>query len=143
MKLNRLFITLILVAFLQSSCKDEEDPSTVVGTWQVVTHKVEQVRSAEVVFEATYFETGIYRFNNDGTGFILLDVPVMGLPTDQDIRWEADSVGRITINYNDGLPVHRFNPSYRGDFLFLQGTQISGSLTNLLFTNSEIFFRRQ
>lgn len=143
MRPTAAFILLISVALLLPSCKEEEDPSSVIGTWEVITHGLEQVQGGEVIFEATYFETGIYRFNGDGTGFVLLDVPVVGIPTDQDILWAEDSVGRITINYNDGSPVHRFDPSYRGDFLLLQGTQVSGGFGSLLFTNSEIFYRRR
>ena len=114
-----------------------------MGTWNVLTHSVERVRAGEVIFDATYFETGTYRFNSDGTGFILLDVPVVGLPTDQDILWAEDSLGRITIDYNDGSAVHRFDPNYRGEILLLTGTQVTGSIGNLLFTNSEILYRKE
>ena len=142
MKRTASLFTLICLILLVS-CKEEEDPASVVGTWGVITHELERVRGGEVVFEATYYESGTYRFNRDGSGFVLLKVPVMGLPLDQEIQWSEDSVGRIIINYNDGSPVHRFNPSYRGDFLLLNGSQVSGNFGNLLFTNSEIFFRRQ
>lgn len=143
MKLTTILFALIFVIVLLPSCGEEEDPRSVVGAWEVITHDLERVRAGEVIFEATYYETGTYRFNNDGTGFVMLKVPVIGVPVDQEILWREDSVGRIIINYNDGTPVHRFDPSYRGDFLLLTGTQVSGNLGNLLFTNSEIFFRRQ
>ncbi|MEQ9300343.1 MAG: hypothetical protein RIF33_17350 [Cyclobacteriaceae bacterium] len=142
MKALPLFVVLFVLLTILAGCKDEEDNNSVVGTWNVVTHGVEQVRGDEVIFEATYFETGIYQFNSDGTGFVLLDVPVIGLPTDQDIFWEEDSVGRITIDYNDGSSVHRFDPSYRGEILLLQGSQFSGTIGNFLITNSEILYRK-
>ena len=145
MRTTQVFVAKVaLMMVLLVGCKEEEDNNSVVGTWDVITHEVEQVRGGEVIFGATYFETGTYRFNSDGTGFVLLDVAVIGLPTDQDILWTEDSLGRITIDYNDGSPVHRFDPpSYRGDILLLKGSQVSGSLDNLLFTNSEVLYRKQ
>ncbi|GEM_PF-6148777 len=144
MRTAQVFVAKVaLIMVLLMGCKDEEDNNSVVGTWDVITHEVEQVRGGEVIFGATYFETGTYRFNSDGTGFVLLDVPVIGLPTDQDILWAEDSLGRITIDYNDGSSVHRFDPSYRGDILLLKGSQVSGGFGNLLFTNSEVLYRKQ
>ncbi len=142
MRSKSFFIALLVLNVLLAGCKEEEDNNSVVGSWNVLTHEVEQVRSGEVVHEATYYETGTYQFNSDGTGFVLLDVPVIGLPTDQDILWAEDSLGRITINYNNGTPVHRFDPSYRGEFLLLTGSQFSGTIGNFLITNSEIFYKK-
>ncbi len=139
----RVFYLLLVLLGFSLSCADDEENSSVVGTWNIVSHRQETTRNSQVINDVTYRETGVMRFNNDGTGYLDLDVEVLGLPMETDLTWNYDSLGFVFVNYQDGRPTRRYDPSYRGTFTLLTGSEVRGTIGNFQVVNNEILLRRQ
>lgn len=116
------FIILALLALTAFSCGDEEDNTSIVGDWNIKTFEYKVTEKGKVVTDQQWIDLGEFNFKSDGTGNITLIRSVSGLPKENTFVWAIDTTNVILVRFDDGRPVQKYSPSYRGMFTYLVAT---------------------
>jgi len=98
--LKNIIIPICLLLII-NACKDGEEPSFLMGEWNIDTYEIYYEENGEVITDLRYEDAGEFILKEGGIGNATIATPGSSLPENQSITWFYDDGDEeITIDYN-------------------------------------------
>jgi hypothetical protein len=140
--MKKIFI-LSLIALFAFSCRDEEDNKSIVGDWNIKSFEYKVTEDGKVLTDQKWIDIGEFNFKTNGTGNIILIRAITGLPKESGFVWAIDSTNLILVRFDDGRPLQKYSPSYRGMFTYLGGSSATLVGTKFQVTERELLLQKK